>query len=92
MLSLNSIPLPHFHLPVLTPEQKGEEETDIGDVVAVVAAHQLDGGNWQVANKIAEAHGADHLGHAQVPRRQLRTTGDVFTIKMVLTVGFIGEF
>ena len=60
------------HLPVLTPEEKGEEEADVGYVVAVVAATQLDGGHRQVAGEVAEAHGADHLGHAPLAGRQLR--------------------
>ena len=65
---------PHFESlrpPVLTPEEKGEEEADVGYVVAVVAADQLDGGDWQVADEVAEADGANHLGHALVASRKL---------------------
>ena len=68
-------------LPILTPEQKGEEEADVGDVVAVIAAHQFDGGHRQVAGEVAEAHGADHLGHAPVTLRQLHTTIDLVAAK-----------
>ena len=60
------------YIPVLTPEEEGEEESDVGDVVAVVAAAQLDDGDGQVGGQVAEAHRDDHLGHAPLARRQRR--------------------
>ena len=56
---------------VLQPEEEGDDEADVGDVVVVVAADELEGDDGQVADEVAHADGADGLGHALVARRQL---------------------
>ena len=56
---------------VLQPEEEGDDEADVGDVVVVVAADELEGDDGQVADEVAHADGADGLGHALVSRRQL---------------------
>ena len=58
-------------VPVLAPEYEGEEQPDVGDVVAVVAADELDGVNGERAEEVAQADRADHLGHPLIARRQL---------------------
>ena len=55
----------------MAPEDEGEEESDVGDVVAVVAADDLEAGDGQRAEEVAQADRADHLGHALVTRGQL---------------------
>ena len=56
---------------VLQPKEEGEDEADVGDVVVVVAAEELEGDDGEVADEVAHADGADGLGHALVAGRQL---------------------
>ena len=56
---------------VLHPEEEGEKESEVGDVVVLVAADKLHGDDGEVADEVRDADQAHRLGHALVARRQL---------------------
>ena len=58
-------------IPVLQPEEAGDDEADVGDVVGVVAPDELKDDGGHVADEVPQADRADGSGHAVVARGQL---------------------